>query len=163
MIHYPHFEAKAEIQMYSLDTQEAVMDDQPIRGYNLRVGARTPLETPVGVVTPFFNVSRNKNEILDPTDSKYRLPDLFKSYTVSTGLDWDYAKHNGIGFSYAMVDTREPDQHVRQHYLNLGTTYWVEDSLAIGVRAGVFAQQISGEMVTTGSRSLFVTARLVLN
>ena len=73
------------------------------------------------------------------------------------------AKHDGIGFSYAMVDTREPDQHVRQHYLNLGTTYWIEDSLAIGVRASVFAQQISGEMVTTGSRSLFVTARLLLN
>jgi hypothetical protein len=52
---------------------------------------------------------------------------------------------------------------VRQHYLNLGTTYWIEDSLAIGVRAAVFAQQISGEMMTTGSRSLFVTARLVLN
>jgi hypothetical protein len=31
------------------------------------------------------------------------------------------------------------------------------------VRAAVFAQQISGEMVTTGNRSLFVTARLVLN
>jgi hypothetical protein len=163
MIHYPHFEAKAEIQMYSLDTQEAVDDDQPIRGYNLRLGARTPLDTAAGRVTPFVNISRNKNEILDSTDSKYRLPDLFRSYTVSTGLDWDYAKHNGVGVSYAMVDTREPDQHVRQHYLNLGTTYWIEDSLAIGVRAAVFAQQISGEMMTTGSRSLFVTARLVLN
>ena len=112
---------------------------------------------------PFVNVSNNRNEILDSTDSKYRLPDLFRSYTVSTGVDWDYAKHNGVGFSYAMVDTREPDQHVREHYLNLGTTYWIESSLAVGVRAAVFAQQISGEMVTTGNRSLFVTARLVLN
>jgi hypothetical protein len=163
MIHYPHFEAKAEIQMYSLDTQESIDDDQPIRGYNLRVGVRTPLDTAAGRITPFVNVSRNKNEILDSTDSKYRLPDLFRSYTVSTGVDWDYMKHDGIGFSYAMVDTREPDQHVRQHYLNLGTTYWIEDSLAIGVRASVFAQQISGEMMTTGSRSLFVTARLVLD
>jgi hypothetical protein len=162
-LHYARLEVKSEIQMYSLDTQESIMSDQPIRGYNLRLGARTSFDTPAGRLSPFANVSRNKNEILDPTDSKYRLPDLFTSYTVSTGLDWDYDKHNGVGFSYAMVDTREPDQHVRQHYLNLGTTYWVEDSLAIGVRAAVFAQQISGEMVTTGSRSLFVTARLVLN
>lgn len=48
------------------------------------------------------------------------------------------------------------------HYLNLATTYWVEGSLALGVRAAVFAQQLSGAMMTTGSRSVFVTARLVL-
>lgn len=162
-LHYEHFQAQAEVQMYSLDTQEAINTDQTIRGYNVRLGARAPLDTGAGRVTPFVNVSRNKNEILDPTDSKYRLPDLFKSYTISTGLDWDYYKHSGVGFSYAMVDTREPDQHVREHYLNLGTSYYIEDSLAIGVRASVFAQQISGEMVTTGNRSLFVTARLVLN
>ena len=163
MIHYDHFQAQTEVQLYSLDTQESIMSDQPIRGYNLRLGAKTWFDTAAGRVTPFANVSRNRNEILDPTDSKYRLPDLFTSYTVSAGVDLDYQKHNGIGFSYAMVDTREPDQHVRQHYLNLGTTYWIEDSLAIGVRAAVFAQQISGEMVTTGSRSVFVTARLLLD
>ena len=163
MLHYEHFQAQAEVQMYSLDTQEAINTDQTIRGYNFRLGARAPLDTSAGTVTPFVNVSRNKNEILDPTDSKYRLPDLFRSYTVSAGLDWDYQRHNGVGFSYAMVDTREPDQHVREHYLNLGATYFIEDSLAIGVRGAVFAQQISGEMVTTGNRSLFVTARLVLN
>lgn len=163
MLHYNNVQVQAEVQMYSLDTQEAIMSDQPIRGYNMRLGTKTSFDSALGRVTPFANVSRNKNEILDPTDSKYRLPDLFTSYTVSTGVDLDYQRHNGIGFSYAMVDTREPDQHVRQHYFNLGTTYWIEDSLAIGVRAAVFAQQISGEMVTTGSRSLFVTARLVLN
>jgi hypothetical protein len=162
MFHSEHLDAQAEVQMYSLDTQVAVTTDQTIRGYNFRFGLRGKLDTPAGKLIPFANVSRNKNEILDPTDSLYRLPDLFKSYTVSTGLDYDYNKHDGIGFSYAMVDTREPDQHVRQHYFNLGTSYWIEDSFAIGLRAAVFAQQISGEMMTTGSRSLFVTARLVL-
>jgi hypothetical protein len=157
-LHTEHLLAQAEIQMYSLDTQESIMTDQPIRGYNVRLGARA-MQGPFAL---FANISRNKNEILDPTDSLYRLPDLFKSYTVSTGLDWDYAKKNGVGLQYAMVDTEEPDRHTRQHYLNLGTTYWLEDSFAVGVRAAVFAQQISGEMVTTGSRSLFVTARLVL-
>jgi len=149
--------------MYSLDTQEATMDDQTIRGYNLRVGARTWTDTTIGKASIFMNLSKNENEILDPTSSKYRLPDLFHSYTVSVGTDLDYSKKNGVGFEYAMVDTREPDQHTRQHYLNLGTTYWIEDSLAIGVRAAVFAQQLSGQPQTTGSRSLFVTARLVLD
>ena len=97
--------------MYSLDTQEATMDDQTIRGYNLRLGARTWTDTTIGKASAFVNVSRNVNEILDPTTSKYRLPDLFHSYTVSAGCDLDYYKKNGVGFEYAMVDTREPDQH----------------------------------------------------
>jgi hypothetical protein len=163
MFHAEQFEAHAEIQMYSLDTQQAIQDDQTIRGYNLRLGARGHFATAIGTVSPFANVSRNRNEILDPTDSKYRLPELFRSYTFSTGVDVDVSKKSGVGANYSVVDTREPDQHVREHYLNLGTSYWVEDSFAVGVRGSVFAQQISGETMTTGARSIFVTARLVLN
>jgi hypothetical protein len=163
IVHYDQFELKSEVQMYSLDTQEAIMDDQTIRGYNLRLGGRAWTPTTIGKLTAFANVSRNRNEILDPTSSKYRLPDLFRSYTVSAGADLGLHKRDGVGFEYAMVDTREPDRHTRQHYLNVGATYWIEDSLAIGVRAAVFAQQLSGETMTTGSRSLFVTARLVLD
>jgi len=158
-----HLEAQAEVQMYSLDTQQAVMDDQSIRGYNLRLGARAHFPTAIGRVSPFVNVSRNRNEILDPTDSKFRLPELFRSYTFTTGVDLDYTKQSGVGFQYALVGTSEPDHRTREHYLNIGTSYWIEDAVAIGVRASVFAQQISGEAVTTGSRSVFITGRLVLD
>lgn len=161
-VHFDNFEAQTEAQLYTLDTQQSIMDDETIRGYNLRLGARAWTDTAIGKLTAFANVSRNRNEILDPVDSKYRLPDLFRSYTVSTGLDWDYQRNNGVGFQYAMADTREPDMHVRLHYLNLATTYWIEDSLALCLRGSVYAQQISGEMMTTGSRSLFMTARFVL-
>lgn len=159
---FDHLEIKSEVQMYELQTQQAIMDAQPIRGFNLRLGGKWWTPVGRGRINLFANVSRNKNEILDPTTSKYRLPDLFESYTVSAGVDWDYSKKNGIGLQYAMVDTQEPDQHVRMHYLNLGTSYWIEDNFAIGVRAAIFAQQISGETMTTGERALFVTARLVL-
>jgi hypothetical protein len=162
MFRSEYLEAQAEVQMYSLDTQEAVMDDQTIRGYNLRLGARARIPTALGRLSPFANVSRNRNEILDPVDSKYRLPELFKSYTFTTGVDLDIANKTGLGFQYALVNTREPDHRTREHYLNLGTSYWIEDAVAIGLRASIFAQQISGEAMTTGSRSLFVTARLVL-
>ncbi|HEX5063992.1 MAG TPA: hypothetical protein VFV99_31650 [Kofleriaceae bacterium] len=162
-LHFDNFEVQSEVQVYTLDTQQAIMDDQTIRGYNLRLGGKAWLETPQGRLTGFANVSRNKNEILDPVDSKYRLPDLFHSYTVSAGVDYDYKKNNGIGFQYAMVDTTEPDLHTRLHFINLATTYWIEDSLAIALRGSVYAQQISGEMMTTGSRSLFLTAKLLLN
>ncbi len=157
-----YVDAQAEVQMYTLDTQQAVMDDQTIRGYNLRLGVRGKIPTRIGRLSPFANVSRNRNEILDPVDSKYRLPDLFRSYTLTTGVDLDYSKKSGVGFMYALVDTREPEHHTREHYLNLGTSYWIEDAVAIGLRASIFTQQISGEAMATGSRSLFLTARLVL-
>ena len=154
-----YLDAQAEIQMYTLDTQQAVEEDQTIRGYNLRFGVRGKLESEVGKFTPFFNVSRNKNEILDPIDSMYRLPDLFKSYTVTTGLDYDYQKKNGVGFSYALVGTSEPAHRTREHYFNLGTTYWIEDAVvAISLRGAIYTQQLSGETMATGRRSLFLTA-----
>jgi hypothetical protein len=159
-----HLEAQTEVQLYSLDTQESISDDETIRGYNLRAGVRGRIPTVLGRLSPFVNVSRNRNEILDPVDSKYRLPDLFESYTVTTGADLDLPdSKTGVGFQYALVGTREPDHRTREHYLSLGTSYWFEDVVAIGVRASVFAQQISGEAMTTGSRSLFVTARLILD
>lgn len=162
-VKFHNFEMQSEAQLYTLDTQQAIDDDQTIRGYNLRLGAKAWLESDRGRLTGFANISRNRNEILDPVDSKYRLPDLFRSYTLSAGVDYDYKKNNGIGFQYAMVDTREPDLHTRLHFLNLATTYWIEDSLAVALRGSVYAQQISGEMMTTGSRSLFLTAKLLLN
>ena len=162
MFRSEYVDAQAEVQMYALDTQQAVEEDQSIRGYNLRLGVRGKLETEVGRFTPFLNVSRNKNEILDPIDSMYRLPDLFKSYTVTTGLDYDYRKRNGIGFMYALVGTSEPEHKTREHYFNLGTTYWIEDSVALSLRGAIFTQQLSGEDMATGSRSVFLTARLVL-
>ncbi len=72
------------------------------------------------------------------------------------------AKSGGRG-SYARVDTREPGSHVREHDLNVGTTYSIEDSFVIALRGSIFAQQISGETMTTGARSVFMTARLVLD
>ncbi len=83
---------------------------------------------------------------------------------MTTGADLDLPNSKtGIGFQYALVGTSEPDHRTREHYLSLGTSYWFEDVVAIGVRASVFAQQISGEAMTTGSRSVFVTARLILD
>ena len=93
----------------------------------------------------------------------YRLPELFRSYTVSAGADLNITQKTGVGGSYALVDTREPDSHVREHYMNIEATYWIEQSFAVALRGSIFAQQISGETMTTGARSVFMTARLVLD
>src|SRR3569832_1933387 len=161
--HFDHLDAKAEVQMYSLDTQEATMDDQTIRGYNMRIGARAWTDTTLGKASLFLNLSRNENENLDPMTTKNRQPEQNQTYTVSVGTDVDYSKKNGVGFEYAMVVLRVFVLFLCLFFLYLGTTYRIEESLAIGVRGAVFAQQLSGQPMTTGSRALFVTARLVLD
>jgi hypothetical protein len=164
IFHSDYVDAQAEIQLYDLDTQVATTSDQTIRGYNLRAGVRAKLPlSPTSKLAPFVNASRNLNEILDPTDEKYRLPDLYHSFEISGGLDFDYYKRDGVGIEYALVDSSEPDQHERQHYVNIGTTYWIEDSLSVGLRAAIYADQVSGATSVTGTRSLFVTARLTLD
>ncbi len=155
-----HLEAKAAVQLYTLDTQMAIPDDDAIRGYNLRASLQGRLVD--GRVRPFVNASRNENEMLDTLDATTRVTETYRSYVVSGGVDYDYRARDGVGLQYAVVDMKELDQHVREHYLNLATTYWVEDTLSIGVRAAVFARQVAGDEMTTGHRSLFVTGRLVL-
>jgi hypothetical protein len=153
-------EAKTAVQLYTLDTQMAIREDDAIRGYNLRGNVMVKLLD--ARLRPFANVSRNENEMLDATDATMRLAETYRSYTLSGGVDYDYRGKNGVGLQYAVVDLRETDQHVREHYLNLATSYWLEESLALGLRAAFFIRQVAGEEMATGHRSLFVTARLVL-
>jgi hypothetical protein len=153
-------EAKAAVQVYSLDTQMAIASDDSIRGYNLRANLMAKLLD--ARLRPFVNLSRNENEMLDTGDATMRLADTYRSYTASAGIDYDYLGKNGVGLQYAVIDLREVDQHVREHYINVATSYWIEESLSLGLRAAFFVRQVGGEDMATGHRSLFLTARVVL-
>jgi hypothetical protein len=153
-------DVKAAVEMYALDTQMAITNDDPIRGYNVRGDLRLKLAG--GRVRPFANVSRNENEILDPGNALLRLSETYRSYELSGGVDCDYDGKNGVGAQYAVVDATEPGQHTREQYASVGTTYWLEPELAIGVRGSIYVRQVSGDASATGSRSLFFTMRLVL-
>ncbi len=153
-------EAKAAVQLYTLDTQMAIPGDDAIRGYNLRANLRARLRD--DTVRPFLNVSRNENEMLDGIDATTRVTETYRSYVLSGGVDYDYRAHDGVGVQYAVVDLRELDQHVREHYINVATTYWVEESLSLGLRAAFFVRQVGGEDMATGHRSIFLTGRMVL-
>jgi hypothetical protein len=153
-------EAKAAVQMYSLDTQMAIASDDAIRGYNLRANLMGKLLD--ARLRPFVNLSRNENEMLDSGDATVRLPETYRSYTASAGVDYDYRGRNGVGVQYAVIDLKELDQHVREHYVNVATSYWIEESLSLGLRAAFFVRQVGGAEMATGHRSLFLTARVVL-
>jgi hypothetical protein len=153
-------DAKVAVEAYALDTQMSIRADPAIRGYNVRGDLRVKLDD--GRLRPFVNVSRNQNEIIDPANAMMLRSETFRSYEVSGGVDYDYAGKHGVGVQYARVDSREPGQHTREHFVNVGTTYWLEPSLAIGVRAAMYVRQVSGDDAATGHRSLFLTMRLVL-
>lgn len=163
--HDEHLEAKAAVQLYTLDTQMAIRDDDTIRGYNVRADLMGKFID--GRLRPFVNLSRNENEMLDAIDATMRIPETYHSYVLSGGVDFDYQGDNGVGVQYAVIDLHEPadglDQHVREHYVNIGTTYWIEPTLSVGLRAAAFIRQVAGEEMSTGHRSLFLTARLMLD
>lgn len=157
------FEAKAAAQVYALDTRIASPDDQRIFGYNFRASVRLALLG--GRLAPFVNASRNENEMLEPMDATIKLEETFTSYTVSGGVDYALSPRSGVGAQYARVRQDEPGvTKLVDHYVNVGATYWLEQSLSIGARLGwwIRSDRTQNPIERYGHRSLFVTGRLVL-
>src|SRR5215831_6371138 len=161
--HSDLWEAQAGIQMFSVDTNTSTRTDPPIRGYNIRGGVG--LHTLGGKLHPFLNASRVINGVLDPNGSN-QITDTFTGITVSGGLDVNYYKLNGLGFEYAyLLDQQGRMTRTAQQYINVGTTFWVGETTAIGARLGIHtlcADQGMG-CQDEGERSFFLTVRTALS
>lgn len=154
-------EAKAAAQLYGLDTRTASDEDQLVYGYNFRASLRMKLLA--GRLAPFVNVSRNENEMLEPMDATIKRVETFTVYTVTGGIDYAIHGRSGVGAQYALVRQDEPGvNRVRDHYINVGGTYWLEESLSIGVRLGWWIRDERNQDELYGHRSVFVTGRLLL-
>lgn len=155
------FEAKAAAQVYALDTQIVTPDNERIIGYNFRASVRLKLLD--GQLSPFVNASRNENEMLEPMDPTVKLVDTFTVYTLTGGVDYAIAGKNGVGAQYALVRQDEPGvNRIRDHYINVGGTYWLEEGLSIGARLGWWIRDERNQDELYGNRSIFVTGRLML-
>lgn len=154
------WEVKTAVQLYQLDTQVSTEADQRIRGYNLRLNGKVKLVG--GRVTPFVNVSRNQNEMLDPNDATVKLPDIYTVVTLGGGVDVNFAGWHGIGLQYMQVRQDSITDSVVDHYINLGGTYFVQEGLSLGLRAAWFVRDDAGQEYVYGHASVFGTARLVL-
>ncbi|ACY15292.1 hypothetical protein Hoch_2764 [Haliangium ochraceum DSM 14365] len=154
-------EAKAAGQVYALDTRIATDEDERIFGFNLRTSVRLKLMG--GALSPFLNLSRNENEVLEPDDDSIKRIETFQSYTASGGIDYAIAGRNGVGLQYAVVYVEEPGAgKVADHYINVGGTYWLEENLSLGARFGWWIRDEENRDETYGNRSLFITGRLML-
>jgi hypothetical protein len=157
----PTFEAKAAAQVYMLDTRIATDNDQRIFGYNFRANLRLKLMD--GQLAPFLNASRNENEMLEAMDATIKRVETYTLYTFTGGLDYAIAGPNGVGVQYALVRQDEPGvNRIRDHYVNVGGTYWLEEGLSISARLGVWVRDERNEDELIGNRSLFITGRLIL-
>lgn len=159
---YTHelFEIKTAVQGYSLDTQMSTDEDQRIYGYNVRANVRAKL---LGdEASAWLNASRNENEMLDPLDATIKLVETYNVYTFGVGADFNYDGDNGIGVQYAFTRQHERAEPIMEHYVNIGTTYWIEpDALSVGARLGYYMFD-DNQTARTGHASLFLTGRLIL-
>jgi hypothetical protein len=162
---HPMIEAQVGAQFFRVNTNTSTDEDQPIDGFNLRGGVAGRLWN--GRVHPFANASYVQNEVVDPDDGMRLSGEVFRGLTVSGGLDFNYLDRNGVGVQYALVQDQQGNAtEFTQHFINLGSSWWLSDSTAVGARIGVYIRcddvDGSGCPETEGERSYFMTLRTLL-
>ncbi len=155
-----YIEARAAVQVYQLDTQMSTTEDKPIDGFNVRAGVRGKLFGKR--LFPFANISYNRNDMLDPMDATVMLSDKYRVYTLSGGLDYNFIPSAGVGVQYGQIMQKEGAARVRDHFVNVGSTYFIEDNLSVAVRLGWYVRDDSAQTDQFGNRSLFITGRMSL-
>ena len=161
----PYVDAKAAFQGYVVDTNTNRKDDENIRGYNVRGDLRVKLYDEA--LVPFANASLERNDTVLPTDVSKLSPDKYTSLTFGGGVDVNYrrpwaGRSNGIGAQYDRIQYQVGNGNITNlHYINVGTTYWLNANTALGLRAAVWLRNDVG-VHDEGERSLLLTLRIVL-
>ncbi len=164
----PMFDAKAAFQGAVIDTDTTKTDDQNIKAFNLRANARLKLMKEM--LVPFFNVAYTKNDTVDPKNVARLSTDKYTGIVMGGGVDVNYDHPfvcsygcaNGVGIQYTQVQYQVGGGAVtRLHYLNLGTSYWVTDHVAIGARLAAWISVQPGPP-DEGERSALVTLRFIM-
>jgi hypothetical protein len=158
-------EAQGGVQLFRVNTNTSTDQDQPIDGFNIRAGVAGHLWD--GRLHPFANFSLVQNEVVDPDDGMRLSGDVFRGLTVSGGLDYNYLARHGVGVQYALIRDQQGDAtRFTQHFVNLGSTFWLSRTTALGARVGVYlrCEDLDGTGCpdTEGERSYFMTVRTLL-
>lgn len=135
-------QVRAEFQGYTVDTNTNSTADQPIHGFNMRGTARLKL---LGdTVSPFGSAALDRNDTVNPTNVAQLAPDKYTSLTWGGGIDFNYAhrtpaRPDGIGLQYDRVQFQVGNGPVTEiQFVNVGTTYWINDWIAAGARLAVW-------------------------
>lgn len=158
-------EAQSAVQFFRVNTNTSTDMDQPIDGFNIRLGAALHLLE--DRVHPFANFSVVQNEVVDPDDGMRLSGEIFRGVTASGGIDFNYLRRNGVGLQYAFVRDRQGEAtRTSQHFINLGSTWWFNDFVSLGARIGIYSRcedlDGAGCPDREGERSFFTTLRTLL-
>ena len=158
-------EAQSAVQFFRVNTNTSTTMDQPIDGFNIRLGAALHLLE--DRIHPFANFSVVQNEVVDPNDGMRLSGEIFRGITASGGIDFNYLRRNGVGLQYAFVSDQQGEAtRTGQHFINLGSTWWFNDFVSIGARLGIYSrcEDLQGEGCSEheGERSFFTTLRTLL-
>jgi hypothetical protein len=161
----PVAEARVAFQGYTVDTNTNSTADQNIKGFNVRGTGKLKLAN--DVVVPFANFAFDRNDTVDPNDVSKLAVDKYSSIEAGGGIDFNYShrtpeRPNGIGLQYDNVQYQVGRGDVTTlHFVNVGTTYWINDWAAIGARLACWVV-VQNAVHDEGEMSGLVTMRLVL-
>ncbi len=135
-----YLQAQFETQHFWANTNTNTDTDDILRGFNMRGGVR-------GVfwsggqerVAVFGNFGRMLNDVVELDDLARRSDEKFLSISGGGGLDVYFHGRSGIGVQYDIV--REEQRGLSptfQHFLNVGGTLFVHDSVFLSLRGVYF-------------------------
>jgi hypothetical protein len=159
-------DVRAAFQRYVVDTDMTRRTDENIQGYNARAGVRLHLFE--RVISPFANVSLNRNDTVLATDLSKRAPEKYTAVTAGGGIDFNVSRRfesdvaDGFGVQYVHIQHQVGSGAVtRMHFLNVGGTVWLGERVAAGARFSFWVQK-QPATADAGERSLFLTLRYVM-
>lgn len=163
LIDRDRFAFHAAMQMFQVNTDTSRTDDQNIDGYNARASVMARFLD--RRLRGFANASIVQNEVVDPDDGKRLSGEVYTGTSIGGGFDVTALDHASAGAQVVLVSDRQGTHPVAsQWFVNVGTTYWLSPTTAIGSRFGLYrrcapADATGGPCVVDGERSFFVTLR----
>jgi hypothetical protein len=165
LIDKDRFAFHAALQMFQVNTDTSRSDDQHIDGYNGRVTAMARFLD--RRLRAYGSASMVQNEVVDPDDGTRLSGEIYTGTSMGGGIDVDAppiaGRRAGAGVMMSFVRDRQGARSLAsQFFLNVGTTYWLGETTALGARFGLYrrCEDLDGDGCTVdGERSFFMTLR----
>jgi len=151
LFHRPLLDAQAALQLLwtNLDTNVPANDPSNpqspdiLFGMNVRAGAKLHLFR--DRLHPFANVSFLQQQMPDYLNHPLWVwaSNEWRVLTVTGGVDYNFWGKSGVGAQYSFIQSQQGDGSTvksRQHYVNAGGTWWINDYVAASLRFAMWSQ-----------------------
>lgn len=131
-IHHEIIELRTAAQFYVVDVDVNSAEDAELTGFNLRASAQVNLFD--RMLSVFGSFAFRRNQQLAIPDVTMRSND-YEGFVGAGGADFRYAWFGAGAMYYYITSTIDELSTLRNHYINVGLTAWLEDPyVSIGLR-----------------------------